>query len=61
MFAEKLKEIRKVRGWTQAQLADKIGTHSMTISRLERSLYPPSYPTLKGLVEKAKVDPRQLF
>lgn len=61
MFAKKLKKIRKEHGWTQAQLADKIGTHHMTISRLERNEYPPSYPTLVALVEKAGVKLSELF
>ena len=61
MFGEKLKEIRKSRNLTQQQLAELVGIRRPSIGRLEINDYPPSYPTLKALVEKAKVDPRELF
>ena len=61
MFSEKLREIRKRKELSQQQLADIIGTHRETIARLELSMWNPSYTILKGLVEKAKVDPHELF
>ena len=61
MFSEKLKAIRKAKGLSAVQLSKIIGVASFTINRLERNMYPPSYPTLKALVEKAKVKPAELF
>ncbi len=61
MISEKLKEIRKARGLNQRQFADLIGINYNSVWRLENNEYPPSYPTLKALVEKAKVNPAELF
>ncbi len=61
MFGERLSKIRKEKKLTQKKLADLIGTTQETITRLERNMWNPSYVILKGLVEKAKVDPRELF
>lgn len=61
MFSEKLKQIRKSRNLTQQKLADLIGVGTNTIGRLEIDTYPPSYPTLKKLVEKAGVKLSELF
>ena len=61
MFGEKLRKIRKKYGWSQQALAQKIGTTQVTIARLELGYWNPSYAILKGLVNQAKVDPRELF
>lgn len=61
MFGEKLKEIRTKRGWTQKQLAEKIGRPENTIARYEINRRTPSYEVLLDLVEKAKIDPQELF
>lgn len=41
-----IQTIRKKRGLTQEQLADKAGITSNTISRVERGLLIPALPTL---------------
>lgn len=61
MFSEKLKAIRHKKGLNQRQLAAIIGVAPNTICRLETKWYPPSYPTLVALVEKAQVKPAELF
>ncbi len=61
MFSKKLKSIRAKRGWTQKQLAEKIGRKENTIAQYEIKRRAPTYGVLKDLVEKAKVDPRELF
>ena len=61
MFGEKLRKIRKKYRFSQQAIAQKIGTTQVTIARLELDYWNPSYAILKGLVEKAKVDPRELF
>lgn len=61
MFSKILKGIRNKKGLTQQQLGDIIGLHQVSIARLETNEYPPSYPTLTALVNKAKVKPAELF
>ena len=41
-----IQRIRKVRGMTQEDLADKSGITSNTVSRIERGLLIPALPTL---------------
>ncbi len=61
MFGKILKGIRQKKGLTQWRLAEIIGIHRQSLNRLEANMYPPSYPTLVALVEKAKVKPSELF
>jgi transcriptional regulator with XRE-family HTH domain len=61
MFSEKIKSIRAKRGWTQKQLAEKIGRPENTIVQYEIERRAPTYGVLKDLVEKAKVEPSELF
>ena len=44
-----LKEIRKERGLTQGELAEKIGTNQNNISRYEKNEREPNLKTLKNL------------
>ena len=39
MFAERLRELREARNWTQRQLADKIGCRPSTVNNWEHD-YP---------------------
>jgi len=61
MFGKKLKSIRAKRGWTQKQLAVKIGKPENTVARYECGIRTPSYEILVALVKNAKVDPAELF
>lgn len=61
MFGEKLQKIREKRGWSQKLLAEKIERPENTLWRIQMNMWNPSYAVLKDLVEKAKVDPRELF
>ncbi len=61
MFGEKLRKIREKRGWTQKQLAEKIGRPENTLWRIQMNMWHPSYAVLKDLVEKAKIKPSELF
>ncbi len=49
-FPEKLKHLRKNRGWSQGQLAKKIGADPNRISRYERGVI---WPTLELIVRIA--------
>ncbi len=51
-FPEKLKKLRKNRGWSQGQLAQKIGADLQRISKYERGVM---WPTMELMVRIAKV------
>lgn len=44
-FGKKLKYLRTLKGFTQAQLAELAGLHEKHISKLEIGVYQPSYET----------------
>jgi len=51
-FPSKLKSLRKKRGWSQGQLAQKIGADLQRISKYERGII---WPTMELTVRMAKV------
>lgn len=51
-FPEKLKSLRKERGWSQGELAKQIGSDMQRISKYERGVV---YPTTEMLVRIADV------
>jgi len=61
MFSERMKEIRKKRGWTLKELAQKIGANWVTIWNYENARRKPEYDILVAMVTKAGVDPAELF
>lgn len=50
-FPAKLKELRKSRGWSQGQLAQKIGADLQRVSKYERGVI---WPTMELMVRIAK-------
>lgn len=60
-FSRKVKEFRKLRGLTQAGLADKAEVDRKTISRIENSAYSPSLTSLFAIAEALEVDPKDLL
>jgi putative transcriptional regulator len=40
----RIRELRKDRGWTQQQLADAVGVSRQSINSIERNRYVPSLP-----------------
>ena len=40
----RIKEFRNERGWTQQELADKVGVSRQSINSIERNRYVPSLP-----------------
>ena len=40
----RVKELRMERGWTQQDLADKVGVSRQSINSIERDRYVPSLP-----------------
>jgi len=53
MLSEKLKQLRKEKGWSQQKLAEKTGLSFNAITKIEQGL--AKHPTLKTLVKIADV------
>ena len=49
-FGEKLRKLRKDKGLTQAQLAEKIGRSEKHVSKIETGTYFPNYATLNKIL-----------
>ena len=43
---DKVRELRKARGWLQQDLADCAGVSMQTVSNLETGRHAPEFPTL---------------
>ena len=48
-LADRIKHLRKQKGWSQTELAEQIGVHLSHINRLETGKYKPSLGVLKKL------------
>ena len=57
----RITEIRKTKGLTQAQLAEKVNVSNETISRLERGITIPSIKTLKIIADTLKIPVSAFF
>jgi transcriptional regulator with XRE-family HTH domain len=60
-FAARVKEIRRQRGLTQQQLAERIERSTNAVSALERGVSLPTFATLERLAEVLKVPVREFF
>lgn len=54
-LSEKIKLLRKKRGLSQQELADKIGIHITHVSRIENGHYQPSLEVIKKLMDVFEV------
>ncbi|EOZ2853512.1 helix-turn-helix transcriptional regulator [Listeria monocytogenes] len=52
----KLKELRKAKGLTQKELANKLGVHRTTITLIEKGINKPSVKVAKKLGEVLGVE-----
>ena len=59
-LGEKLKQLRRLRGVTQKELAGNFLTRNM-LSQIERGVAMPSYATIALLSKKLRVDPSYFF
>ncbi len=50
-FGQKLKQIRKAKNLTQAQLAELAGANEKHISKIETGVYFPTYTTLTKILK----------
>lgn len=54
----KIKQMRKSKGWTQEQLAEKIGIDNKHLSRIEKGYHMPNYQIIKKLAQIFNFDIR---
>ena len=60
-FGTRLAELRREKGFTQEQLADRIGLTVESVSNMERGVYGPRFDTLEALSQTLKVPVKALF
>jgi transcriptional regulator with XRE-family HTH domain len=56
-----IRQWRKYRNLTLAQLADRVGTTHATLSRIERGIQPYNQPLLEAIAEALGTDPASLL
>ena len=61
LFGTCLRQGRRSRGLTQAQLAEAAGLSLEMIGRLERGLTAPSFDTIAALVAALQISPAELL
>lgn len=61
MFKDKLKEIRKERNITQAELAEELEVSPSSVYLWERGAVNPGYGTLVHISEKLDIDIKELL
>ncbi len=60
-FGHRLRELRRERGLSQSELAERAQVTPEFVSRLERSRVGPSLPAISRLARALGVAPRELF
>jgi transcriptional regulator with XRE-family HTH domain len=60
-LAERVRELRKARGWTLEQAAAQVGLARSTLSKIENGQMSPTYEALKKLAEGLAISVPQLF
>lgn len=57
----RLKELRAVEGWSQADLANRLGVSRQTVNALEKGRYDPSLPLAFKLARVFSTPIEELF
>jgi transcriptional regulator with XRE-family HTH domain len=60
-LGERIARLRKLRDWTQADLAGRIGIHPAHVSRIENNRMRPKAPTLARLAEALDISLNDLL
>lgn len=60
-FADRMLELRRKRGFTQVQLAERSGISQAHISALERAAWEPRLETIVAIARALKVQPSSLL
>ena len=55
-FPQIVKQLRQERGWSQQEVADRVGLNKMTISQYENGKRKPSFEMIEALAEVFHVD-----
>ncbi len=58
---KKIKTIRKQKGITQEEIADKSGMHVSTLGRIERGESNPPLQTLNKIAQALRVKPKEIL
>ena len=61
MLMNRLREMRDARGWTQAELAARVGVSRKTVNTVENQVFTPSTPLALKLADALGVTVEQLF
>jgi len=61
METSKIKTARDSRGWSQAELADRVGVRSNTIARIERGEQTPRVPLAIKLATEFGTSVEEMF
>jgi len=59
--AKKIQEARKAKGWTQTQLARKMGVNRITITKYESGKLNMSLDVINHIAESLEVAPSIIF
>lgn len=60
-FGANVRHHRKAKGWTQDQLAERVGVTIETIGKVERGAVPPSFDTAERIAKALGISPLALF
>ncbi|WP_017726731.1 LexA family protein [Halalkalibacterium ligniniphilum] len=61
MYGEKLKQLRKIEGWTQEEVAKRIGVSKQTYNHYENEKRTPSLNTIRKLAKVYNVELDDIF
>lgn len=59
--ANRVKDLRVEKGWTQQELADAVGVSRQSINSIERERYVPSLPLALAFARVFKVPVEEIF
>lgn len=61
LLGQRIKEVRKSRGITQEQLAEKVGIGTSNISYIENGKFAPTIENFEKIVQALDVEPYELY
>lgn len=61
IVGRRIAELRRHRGWTQQQFADKLRIDVSAVQRIERGAHAPTLGTIWRLAKVLRVEPAQLL
>lgn len=54
-LGKNIQRIRKMKGWSQTQLAEKVGCHASNVTRIETGKYTPGLETVAKIADILEV------